>query len=90
MKRKSLIFLVIVTVISLTACTQKLPDPKVSPTSPSSSTTTNSTSRPQAVASSSAIPTFAPTNDEDVKAMDKMMDQVNLNEYSNDSLKDLQ
>lgn len=35
------------------------------------------------------IPTFAPTNDEDVKAMDKMMDNVDYKEYSDTSLDDL-
>jgi PBP1b-binding outer membrane lipoprotein LpoB len=52
--------------------------------SPQANTATDTKS-----ATTSAVATFAPTSDEDVKAIDKSMDQVNFNDYSDSSLNDL-
>jgi len=91
MKNISIITLLILTVVSVAACTKK-PAPQVTPTNaPAEQQTQSNTVAPteKAMATEQPVASFAATNDEDVKAMDKAIGGVDLNEYKSDSLNDL-
>ena len=88
--KKNLVLITLLLITTIFAgCTQT----KKSTASPSSQNNTAQravpTIEPVKTASSAALPTFAPTSDEDIKAIDKSMDQVNFNDYSDKSLDDL-
>ncbi len=87
MKKSVAIITILTTCVIFTGCTQtKTQTPKES-ISPRSETKDKQVT--QATPTPSALATFAPTNDEDIKTIDKNLDQVNYNDYSDKSLDDL-
>lgn len=73
--------------LALSACTKTTTSSTVNSQSPSNAQESDKSMT--VTASGSATATFAPTNDEDIKAMDKTIDQVNFNDYSDKALDDL-
>jgi ABC-type molybdate transport system substrate-binding protein len=86
MKKIVVLCSILLMAIALSACTNAN---KTTVNSPTPSPAGQSNDSLTITASGSATATFAPTSDEDIKSIDKTMDEVNLNDYSDKALDDL-